>query len=319
MGSFAQLNGDGYYRVKNVASERYITVRDNRGSVNIGTSSADMGAVELYKGFDNVVSDPSSVLYIQNAGDNNYKFHAQGTDTYEIIGYYLKLKKNSDGSYKAYQGNSMMVMYLGDSETTSVVDGKLSTNAKGQYRDWYILPLNSSSSDNYFGISPEVKAADANYASFYAVQGAKFLPLSNNIDSQVNIAISQGGDISIGSLSTSVTFSEEQVSIIQVDNEGNLNGGISKFIDDERKAKIFERMNVKPNSAIFFVADEWKGSSEDGHIVFLKGEYKVKLNYNGAALSIYKGTQLIHNELVLGTMSVAEFIDHINKVINNQN
>lgn len=168
LGSFAQLNGDGYYRVKNVASERYITVRDNRGSVNIGTSSADMGAVELYKGFDNVVSDPSSVLYIQNAGDNNYKFHAQGTDTYEIIGYYLKLKKNSDGSYKAYQGNSMMVMYLGDSETTSVVDGKLSTNAKGQYRDWYILPINSSSSDNYFGISPEVKAADANYASFYA-------------------------------------------------------------------------------------------------------------------------------------------------------
>lgn len=70
---------------------------------------------------------------------------------------------------------------------------------------------------------------------------------------------------------------------------------------------------------LFFIADEWKGSSEDGHIVFLKGEYKVKLNYNGAALSIYKGTQLIHNELVLGTMSVAEFIDHINKVINNQN
>lgn len=45
----AQFNGDGYYRVKNVGSERYITVRDNRGSVNVGTTSADMGAVELYK------------------------------------------------------------------------------------------------------------------------------------------------------------------------------------------------------------------------------------------------------------------------------
>ncbi len=44
---------------------------------------------------------------------------------------------------------------------------------------------------------------------------------------------------------------------VKVDNDGNLNGGISKFIDDDRKSKIFERMHVKPNSAIFFVADEY--------------------------------------------------------------
>ncbi len=44
---------------------------------------------------------------------------------------------------------------------------------------------------------------------------------------------------------------------VKVDNDGNLNGGISKFIDDARKEKIFEKMNVKPNSAIFFVADEY--------------------------------------------------------------
>ena len=164
----AQLNGDGYYRVKNVASGRYITVNDNRGSVNPNTTSADMGAVDLYKGFDMVESNPASVLYIDDVGDNNYKFKAQGTDTYQIIGYYLKLKKNSDGSYKAYQGNSALVMYLGDGETTSVVDSKLVTNAKGQYRDWNILPISSSSNDNYFGIEPEVKAADGHYASFYA-------------------------------------------------------------------------------------------------------------------------------------------------------
>ena len=43
---------------------------------------------------------------------------------------------------------------------------------------------------------------------------------------------------------------------VKVDNELNLNGGISKFIDDDRKSKIFEKMDIKPNSAIFFVADE---------------------------------------------------------------
>ena len=37
---------------------------------------------------------------------------------------------------------------------------------------------------------------------------------------------------------------------VKVDSEGNLNGGISKFIDDERKAKIFEKMNVKPGQTV---------------------------------------------------------------------
>lgn len=164
----AQLSGDGYYRVKNVASGRYITVNDNKGSVNPTTTSADMGAVDLYRGFDWVESNPASVLYIDNVGDNNYKFKAQGTDTYQIIGYYLKLKQNADGSYKAYQGNSALVMYLGDGETTSVVDSKLVTNAKGQYRDWNIMPISATSKDNYFGVKPEVKTADGYYASFYA-------------------------------------------------------------------------------------------------------------------------------------------------------
>ena len=44
---------------------------------------------------------------------------------------------------------------------------------------------------------------------------------------------------------------------VKVDNEGNLAGGISKFIDEDRKAKIFEKMNIVPNSAIFFIGDEF--------------------------------------------------------------
>ena len=44
---------------------------------------------------------------------------------------------------------------------------------------------------------------------------------------------------------------------VKVDSEYNLNGGISKFIDEDRKVKIFERMNIKPGSAIYFIADEY--------------------------------------------------------------
>ena len=164
--SFAQLNGNGYYRVKNVASERYITVIDNRGSINVGTTSADLGAVRLYKGFDNVVSNPASILYVEETA-SGYKFYAQGTDTYQIIGYYLKLRKLADNKYMAYQSASGLTMYLGDPEKSNVVDGPLGTNAKGDYNKWYILPVDDSS-DNYFGFTPEVKCGGNYYASFYA-------------------------------------------------------------------------------------------------------------------------------------------------------
>lgn len=43
---------------------------------------------------------------------------------------------------------------------------------------------------------------------------------------------------------------------VKVDSEMNLTGGISKFIDDDRKARIFEKMGVNAGSSIFFIADE---------------------------------------------------------------
>jgi len=58
---------------------------------------------------------------------------------------------------------------------------------------------------------------------------------------------------------------------VKIDNEGNLNGGISKFIDDDRKEKIFDRMQVKNGSAIFFIADEIKKAEK------IAGGVRIKL------------------------------------------
>ncbi len=58
---------------------------------------------------------------------------------------------------------------------------------------------------------------------------------------------------------------------VKVDNDGNLNGGISKFIDEARKEKIFEKMQVKQNSAIFFIADEYNKA------VKIAGGVRIKL------------------------------------------
>ena len=58
---------------------------------------------------------------------------------------------------------------------------------------------------------------------------------------------------------------------VKVDQDKNLNGGISKFIDDERKEKIFEQLNVKENDALFFVADEFEKAQK------IAGGVRIKL------------------------------------------
>jgi hypothetical protein len=65
---------------------------------------------------------------------------------------------------------------------------------------------------------------------------------------------------------------------------------------------------------------EWKGTSEDGHLVFCKENYKVKLAYKGSYLTLYKGSEAIYEEIV-GTksMSLEEFITHIDNLILNNN
>lgn len=67
-----------------------------------------------------------------------------------------------------------------------------------------------------------------------------------------------------------------------------------------------------------FSANTWKGSSEDGYLVMLKGEYKVKLNYNGVYVSIYKNNNLISQNLSnIPSMTVQEFINYIDNFIKN--
>ena len=43
---------------------------------------------------------------------------------------------------------------------------------------------------------------------------------------------------------------------VKVDEQMNLTGGISKFIDEDRKNKLYEKLEIKANDAMFFVADE---------------------------------------------------------------
>ena len=167
LSSFAQLNGDGYYRIRNLGSQRYVIVTDNKGSVSISSTSADLGAIKLLKNFSNVVSDPGSIIYV-NEVNGQYRFEAQGTDTHKIIGYDLKLKKSSNGSYLAYQEEAMLRKFLCDGRKEDTEEGSMSTISDNTtHRNWEILPL-SSSGDNYFGVTSEYVYNDSYYSTIYA-------------------------------------------------------------------------------------------------------------------------------------------------------
>lgn len=67
-----------------------------------------------------------------------------------------------------------------------------------------------------------------------------------------------------------------------------------------------------------FSLNTWKGSSEDGCLTMSKGDYKVKLNYKGVYVSIYKNKELIYQKLSnIPDMTVDEFINYLDNFIKN--
>lgn len=67
-----------------------------------------------------------------------------------------------------------------------------------------------------------------------------------------------------------------------------------------------------------FSAGTWKGSSEDGCLTMLKGDYKVKLNYKGVFVSIYKNNNLIEQKISnVPDMTMHEFISYLDNFIKS--
>lgn len=171
--ALADLQGDGYYRVQNAMTKRYIYLVDDKGSVNYATTSADVQALQLWLGFDMASSDPATVFKLTNNSGSSYDVASQGTSLYSFFESYLKIISAGvyDGkqSYYAYASKSGMTKYLGDLETDlTVAKGFPSADAKGDNRKWYITPLDSSDDEGYFGVLPTIAKGGTYYQPFYA-------------------------------------------------------------------------------------------------------------------------------------------------------
>lgn len=64
-----------------------------------------------------------------------------------------------------------------------------------------------------------------------------------------------------------------------------------------------------------FGTDTWKGGTEDGCMTLTKGDYKVKLNYKGTYMTLYKGRRVVRKCFVDTSTPLEEFIEHINNLI----
>jgi len=228
----AQLNGNGYYRIQNNDTERYVYIVDNKGSVNTSTGSIDMRAISLWKDFEKASSDPATIVEIRNFSGSEYDLYAQNTSTYDITGgYHVKIRDNKDGTYMASGTAYGISLFLADTEKSSSPDGFMG-NGTSSDRKWRIIPVNQDDG-KYFGVKSEIEFNNSYYTTMYA--NFPFSTTSTNTKVYTicgvrdNIAIirEEHGDIAAG---TPVIF--KCISEKPIDNKLDIHYSTAKAITD---------------------------------------------------------------------------------------
>ena len=171
MSASALINGDGYYRVQNYMSGRYIYVLDDKGELNFQATTAELGAIQLWKNYDRTISDPSTIIYVKDLDGKGrtYDLQTQGTGVKTIIDYpvTIYLYNKNMGIYSVYGSNSGMVRYIGDATEEDDDRGYVTSLGNTNYHRWFFHPLTTDDS-NYFGLTPEFKDGNDYFGSIYA-------------------------------------------------------------------------------------------------------------------------------------------------------
>ena len=133
--TFAQTGsgfiGNGYYRIKNYKTDRYIYVTDNRDHYDKSRDKEDFQAIQLWKDIDRAIPSPASVIYIELISGNNnsgtFDLKAQGTGVHSLTGYYVGVVRLRNKTYEVSASASGVTKYLNDKEQSSRAQGKKGT------------------------------------------------------------------------------------------------------------------------------------------------------------------------------------------------
>ena len=279
--SFAQVNS-GYYRVKNAETGRYIYVCDNEGKAELNGAQVktDLDAIYLREGLDNAISDPGSIVYVNQKG-SDYNFMSQGTSVYDIIGHYVSLISRS-GHYAVGATVHGVAAYLSDAQTNNSKEfGIISTDSKGK-KLWEPIPV-SSSSENYFGVSPTISFEDKYYSCFYASFG--FSPVSTYTKVYYVSAVKEGGAVLLSEIKDEVPASTPVIieceSAAPSDNKLDIKTVKSSVSSNKLKGVYFDTDNSRKSYAAKIHINQKEVTDNiriltvvDGKLVFAKSTLK---------------------------------------------
>ena len=161
---------NGYYRIQNYATQRYIYVTDNKDYTEVARESYDFQAIQLWKNIGKAISDPGRVVYITKKNDTQYDLTAQGTGVHSLTGYYVNVTKQRNGTYEVSATKSNVTKYLYDGKSSSTAQqGSMSTSGKSEdYRRWIVDKITTDHATNYVGIAPTIELNGTYYQPFCA-------------------------------------------------------------------------------------------------------------------------------------------------------
>lgn len=164
--------GNGYYRICNYATQRYLYVTDNKDYYDMSKDIGDFQAIQLWKDINRTIADPASVIYVMQVSSDHYDLKAQGTGVHSLTGHYIGAKKQSNGTYEVSASVSKagieVVKYLTDDEKSSSPQGQMGTNGKLNYRKWIVDKIETNHATNYVGLKPKMELNGRFYQPFFA-------------------------------------------------------------------------------------------------------------------------------------------------------
>lgn len=163
---------DGFYRMQCVETGRYVSFRNSYVDTESAKSTQEVHFYSLrtVSGFENVVSDPGSIIYFKKF-DQGWAIRSQGYGTDES-NYYIQITDMGDGSYRLWATYSKsgvtVTRYMRDCDDSSGGFSYVTTQesiSKGL--NWRLIPV-TAEDQKYIGLVPEVKVGGKGYTTFYA-------------------------------------------------------------------------------------------------------------------------------------------------------
>lgn len=167
--AMAQSLSEGFYRVQNLGSGRFLYVRDCTGSIS--TLGAELGAIELWPGVEKTYSDPSSVVFLRAIpGSSAWDLESQGSGVHDMTGYYVDITVSASGCMLYSSGQYLYELGVSDlNPEMGIIGPGTSQNQQGRgaYRIWPVHRIDNVG-DNFFGIQPHLQSGNKYYTTFYA-------------------------------------------------------------------------------------------------------------------------------------------------------